>query len=415
VADKIYCTDRRECNILNHSELNVLYLKRREEHRLRNGHPWVFSNEVDTKKSPMSSFEPGQVVEVRASAERLLGVAQINPKALICARLISRASPAELPADWLERRLQRALLIREQLFEQPYYRLAYAESDGLPGVIVDRYGDVLAVQLNTVAADNAVERICDALQAMLAPRAIVLRNDSPARALEGLTEYSDVAHGQLDGPVQITENGCRFWVDPIGGQKTGWYYDQRSNRAQAAATAKRTRVLDLFSYSGGWGVQCAANGADEVLCVDSSAPALAAVMENAELNGVSAKVRTQQGDVFKVLRELRSAQERFDRIIADPPAFIRRKKDTKAGIEAYRRLNLMAMQLLTDEGMLVSASCSSHLSDADLRDCVRSAAVKVGRTAQILVLGHQGPDHPMLPGMPESRYIKSVTSSLLKG
>lgn len=393
---------------MNSGPIKVLQLKRREEHRLRNGHPWVFSNEVDTGVSPLAEFQPGELAEVKSSNGRSLGTAQVNPKALICARLISRAEPGAVPEHWVETRLADALSLRQRLFEHPYYRLVYGESDGLPGVVVDRHGDVLAVQLNTVGAQAMSERLLQALSELLAPAAVVMRNDSPARALEGLGAANEVAVGALEGAVEIVENGARFSVDPLGGQKTGWYYDQRDNRARAAAWSGGARVLDLFSFSGGWGVQCALKGAARVTCVDSSASALEGVAVNAALNGVKAQVGVLQGDVFKLLRDLRAGAERYDLIIADPPAFIRRRKDQRSGLEAYRRLNTLAMQLLAPDGILVSASCSSHLSESELLECVRTAAAKTSRRAQVLGFGSQGPDHPVLAGMPESRYIKAV-------
>lgn len=394
------------------TDVPALWLRRRAEHRLRNGHVWVFSNEVDTKKTALTSFVPGQLVEVHNSAGKLLGVAQVNPKALICARLISRRSAAELPANWVEDRLAVAKAWRDNLFTEPFYRLVYGESDGLPGMVVDRHGDVLVVQFNSIGAESLRQRVLDALLVDLAPTAIVLRNDAPARFLEGLPQERAVVYGALPDRVEIAENGVRFAIDPLNGQKTGWYYDHRENRRHAAALCTGRSVLDVFCYTGGWGVQCAAKGAARVHAVDSSEAALAWVRHNADMNGKADVVSVEQGDAFKLLRELRNRGERFDRVIVDPPAFIRRRKDRRAGLEAYRRLNLMAMQVLADNGILFSASCSSHLSEDELQECVRSAAARMGAQAQILGWGYQGPDHPVLPGLPESRYIKCVTSRL---
>lgn len=387
-----------------------LFLKRREEHRLRQGHPWVFSNEVDTQKSPMSQFVAGGIAQVRSQSGKMLGIAQVNPKALICARLLARGEDAALEDDWIERRIGRAQSLRERMFDEPCYRLVYAESDGLPGLVVDRYGAVLAVQFNSAGMDAQRERVLDALRAGLAPTAIVIRNDNYSRALEGLPNEGATVDGALPEMVEINENGARFQVDVIGGQKTGWFYDQRQNRARAAAYTRGARVLDLFSYGGGFGIQCALAGAKEVLCIDSSESAISAVARNATLNGVSGVVRTERADVFDALRVLRGDNEKFDLVIADPPAFIRRKKDHRAGVEAYRRLNRQALQVLSDDGILLSASCSSHLDEAELLECVRTAASRTGRIAQLLERGGQALDHPLLPGMPESDYLKALVT-----
>ena len=320
----------------------------------------------------MSQFVAGGIAQVRSQSGKMLGIAQVNPKALICARLLARGEDAALEDDWIERRIGRAQSLRERMFDEPCYRLVYAESDGLPGLVVDRYGAVLAVQFNSAGMDAQRERVLDALRAGLAPTAIVIRNDNYSRALEGLPNEGATVDGALPEMVEINENGARFQVDVIGGQKTGWFYDQRQNRARAAAYTRGARVLDLFSYGGGFGIQCALAGAKEVLCIDSSESAISAVARNATLNGVSGVVRTERADVFDALRVLRGDNEKFDLVIADPPAFIRRKKDHRAGVEAYRRLNRQALQVLSDDGILLSASCSSHLDEAELLECVRT-------------------------------------------
>ena len=385
-----------------------LHLKRNEERRLRAGHLWVYSNEIDTNRTPLSSYTAGQSVNVIANDGKAIGSAYINPNNLICARLYSRSADAPLDRSLLVHRINMALSLRQRLFERPYYRLVYGEADLLPGVVVDRYGDILVVQITTAGMEQAREALIEALHKVLKPQAILLRNDSSARQQEGLDQGQELLFGELPEWVALEENGVRFEAPLQGGQKTGWFYDHRPNRAVAASFSKGKRVLDLFSYIGGWGVQCAAAGASGLVAIDSSAVALDGVERNARLNGVEDKVSTLQGDVFEALKALRADNERFDIVIADPPAFIKRKKDVKNGLEAYRRLNQQAMQLLGKDGILVSASCSHNLLEERLLGEVWNAARHIDRHYQLIGRGHQGGDHPIHPAIPESEYIKCL-------
>ncbi len=402
---------RAEAPVL--ADAPILWLRRREDHRLRNGHPWVFSNEVDIGRSPVADLAPGTEVEVRNHAGRSLGMALASPRSLICARLYSTRPGATLDRAALVARLRDALALRERYFAHPYYRLVHGESDALPGLIVDRHGDVVVAQLLVAGMERRREHVLDALEEVLAPRAVVLRNDAPSRAHEGLEEGVEVARGSDPGAVTVEENGCVFAVDPLRGQKTGWFYDQRANRAAAARLADGARVLDAFSYSGAFGVQAARAGAREVLCIDSSRGAVEAARSNAEANGVAGRIGAEVGDVFDALRALAGERRHFDLVILDPPAFVRRRKDRRAGEEAYQRLNRLAAQVLSPDGVLVSASCSFHLERARLLEAVRRAARTSGRRAQILVHGHQDADHPVLPGFPESEYLKAVVARML--
>ena len=385
--------------------LPKLYLKRREERRVRSGHPWVFSNEVDAKRSPLAGFEPGDLTEIRSHAERFLGVAYVNPHALICARSIGRDPRLRFDRDLVWARLERALATRERLFESPFYRLSFAESDAMPGLVVDRYAGLLVAQLATAGLERRRELIIDALRELISPDAIVLRNDAGYRENEGLSLYVETAVGRLDEPVILEEGGARFRVWPTTGQKTGWYFDQRDNRARLARYAAGARVLDVFSYCGAWGIQAAVHGAEEVLCIDSSQGAVREIAENARLSGVATRVRAERSDAFDALKRLYVERRQFDVVVLDPPAFVRRRRDLDAGLEAYRRLNRIAMQLLADDGVLITASCSSHLHREQLRDVIRSAALKCDRAVQILEEGHQSADHPIHPAMPESEYL----------
>lgn len=387
--------------------MNPIRLSKNEEKRLRAGHLWVFSNEVDNAQTPLKSFQKGELALVEDAKGQAMGVAYVNPDTLICARILSRDPRTRIDERFFLHRLENALALRESLHDRPCYRLAYGESDGLPGLVVDRMGDVLSVQTTTVGMENLLPVILTALEKLLAPRAIVLKNTAGLRQLEGLEEYVRVAAGSLQAPVEIEENGARFRVDPLGGQKTGWFFDHRENRALAARLAKNRRVLDLFSYSGAWGVQAALAGAASVDCVDSSETALELARENAELNGVGAKMQRHAANAFDFLKLAREEKRKYDLIILDPPALIKRKKDVKTGLEAYRRLNQGALQLLAPGGVLVSASCSHHLHREVLHDILRATARHGDRHLVFLAQSGQAPDHPVHPAIPETEYLKA--------
>jgi 23S rRNA (cytosine1962-C5)-methyltransferase len=393
--------------------LPSLRLKANAERRLRAGHLWVYSNEVDVLATPLTSFQAGDQAILEAAGGKPLGIVALSPNNLICARLISRDLKHPLDKSLLVHRINVALSLRERLFDAPCYRLVYGDSDLLPGLVVDRFGDHLVVQLASAAMERHKDAVVEALVQVLKPAGILFKNDSSARDAEGLERYVETAFGVMPEWVALEENGVKFEAPVQGGQKTGWFYDHRLNRARLAPYVKGRRVLDLFSYVGGWGVQAAAFGATEVMCVDGSALALDGVERNAALNGVAEKMTCVEGDVFEALKELKAAEERFDVVIADPPAFIKRKKDLKNGEAAYRRLNEAAMRLLTKDGILVSASCSMHLPEDDLQNILLSSARHLDRHIQLLERGGQGPDHPVHPAIAETRYIKSLTCRIL--
>jgi len=384
-----------------------LRLKKDQERRLLAGHCWVYSNEVDMQATPLKDFEPGQPVEILSHRGRWLGEGYVNPHSLICARLVSRLRKRPLsPSLWVER-IRTALGLRERLYPRPFYRLIFGESDGLPGLIVDRYGDLLAAQITTAGMERARADVLAALEQVLRPKGIVLRNDIQSRQLEGLAREVETVLGDPPGDLELQEGETRFLVNPLSGQKTGWYYDQAENRARLPRFGMPTRVLDLCSYVGAWGVQAAVAGAEEVVCVDSSSTALERAGENADRNGVVDRVSGLQGDAFDVLRSLRERQERFDLVVLDPPALIKRRKDEKEGARAYQRLNRMALDLVESGGLLVTSSCSFHMTrDAFLRT-VQQAARSTGCSLQLLTVGGQGPDHPVHPAIPETAYLKS--------
>jgi 23S rRNA (cytosine1962-C5)-methyltransferase len=389
------------------AELPELRLKPREERRLAAGHLWIFSNEVDTARTPLTAFEPGAQCRVVSSQDRFLGYAYVNPHALICARIVGR-NPAYPPGKSLiVHRLQVALALRERLFAQPFYRLVYGESDGLPGLVLDRFGDVVVGQTGTVGMEALKPDIVAAVQKVLAPRALVWKNDSGARELEGLPGYVETAFGPEVHETIVAEHGVRFVV-PIGqGQKTGWFYDQAANRRALLKYVPGRRVLDVFSYLGAWGLAAANAGAAEVLCVDSSATALELLQRSAGTNDL-AHVRTERADAFEALAALRAAGEKFDVVVVDPPAFIKRRKDAPKGQAAYRKLNQLAMQVLVRDGILVSCSCSHHLAQDDLMLAIQQSARHLDRFAQVIEVGGHAPDHPIHPAIPETRYLKAL-------
>lgn len=391
-------------------ELAPLLLKKNEERRLRQGHLWVYSNEVNVERTPLTAFTPGQPVQILGNDGKPLGTGYVNPHSLICARLVSREPNQVLDRSLLVHRLNIALALRERLYAQPYYRLVYGESDSLPGLVVDRFGDVLSVQITTAGMEVLKEDVVAALEKVVRPRAILLRNDSSSRAPEGLGSYVETALGEVPETVAVEENGVRYAAPLLTGQKTGWFYDHRENRARMQRYARGARVLDVFSYIGGWGIAAAAAGAAQVTCIDASGPALDQVQHNAALNGVADRVDAIEGDAFEALKALRADKERYDVVIVDPPAFIKRKKDAKEGIQAYRRINQAALQLLGKDGILIAASCSFHLQREVFLDLLHQSARHLDRQMQILEQGHQGPDHPVHPAIPETEYIKCFTA-----
>ncbi len=383
----------------------VLKLKHNEDRRVAAGHLWIFSNEVDTAATPLVDFEPGSLAAVESDRGKFLGYAYVNPRSLIAARILSRHQGFQPGQGLLVHRLNVALALRARLYPRPYYRLVHGESDELPGLVVDRYGDTLVVQLGTAGMEAQKALILAALEKVVKPSVVVFKNDSGARELEGLPSYVEAAKGALPEEVEVLEGDCRFRAPLSAGQKTGWFFDQAANRRQFLATLPPgARVLDAFSYVGAWGVLAARAGA-AVTCIDSSATALEAATRNAERNGVT--VATHKADVFEALEQLHAAREKFDFVIIDPPAFIKRRKDAGKGEAAYKRLNQLAMQLLPRDGLLVSCSCSYHLEPDALLDAIQKAGRHLGRFVQVLATGGQAPDHPVHPAIRETRYLKA--------
>jgi 23S rRNA (cytosine1962-C5)-methyltransferase len=384
--------------------LPELRLKPHEERRLRAGHLWIYSNEVDTAKTPLTALEPGVLCRVLDARSRALGVASVNPHTLLAGRLLTSNADATIDAQWFANRIRSALALRERLYDRPFYRLVYGESDGLPGLVVDRYGEVCVVQMATAGMERLKPALIEGLTQALAPAGILLRNDVGMRETEGLPGYVEEI-GAVPDTVTIEEAGVRFEVPVKTGQKTGWFFDQRSNRDRLARYVGGKSVLDVFSYLGGWSLRALAAGATGALAIDSSAPALEGAARNAALNGV--KLDTLQGRAIDLLRELRAQGRRFDVVVVDPPALIKRRKDLEAGSAHYAALNRTAIELLAPEGILVSCSCSHHLDADALQRILLRESRAAGRRLQILEQGGQGPDHPVHPAIPETRYLKA--------
>src|SRR5208283_679687 len=386
------------------AQLPAMRLKQNEDRRLHAGHLWVFSNEVDTRQTPLLKFKAGELVRVLAHNDRALGLAYVNPQSLISARLLSSW---RLPdAAWFAQRMRIALALRERLYVEPYYRAVYGEADGLPGLVIDRYGAQCVVQIATAGMERLKPQIQEAVLQVFKCDTLLFKNDGGAREQEGLPLYVEVAKGKLDQLGLVVEGGLRFSVPLAEGQKTGWFFDQAANRrALTKYVRKGARVLDVFCYVGAWGARAARDGAGEVICVDSSAAALDLAASNAERNSIA--LTTRKGDAFDVLEALAKEGAQFDIVIVDPPAFAKRKKDLPKALAAYKRLNQLAMQLLAGEGILVSCSCSYHVSAAELQEAIAKAARGADKHLQILEMGGQAPDHPVHPAIPETRYLKA--------
>lgn len=388
-------------------EFAPVYLKKREERRLKSGHPWLYSNEIDTGRSPLKGFLPGQPVQVRTFGNDVVGHGYINPSTLISVRLMTRGEDAIDLKAVVEERLAHALAMRDHFFEAPFYRMVFGEGDALPGLVVDRYNDVLVAQISTAGMENLTDVVVESLTKLVNPSAIVLRNDVSSRQLEGLESSVTTVMGEAPEKVEVREGEARFEISPLAGQKTGWYFDHRNNREWLHNRVDNGSVLDLFSYVGAWGLGAAVNGASQVTCVDSGEAAIAAIENNARLNDVESRVETIRGDAIDVIKDLRKAGRKFDTVIVDPPAFIKRRKDIKAGVEAYRRLYGLAMQLVRSGGLMVSASCSYHF-DRD-KHIETLARVARGNRQHVQIIGEGGCaiDHPIHPALPEMAYLKT--------
>jgi 23S rRNA (cytosine1962-C5)-methyltransferase len=377
--------------------------------RFRSGHPWAFSNEL-VMDGPAKALPPGSLAAIVDAGGETLGVGTFNPHSLISFRLLAHAPAPPVDQAFLAARMARALALRRTLFASPFYRLVHAEADGLPGLVVDRYGDILAVQANTAGMERLLPMVQGALGEILGPSAILLKNSSPVRVLEGLELYDRVAVGDPPPLVELAENGGRFLADLAGGQKTGWFYDQRDNRAAVAAVAGGRSMIDLYAYAGGFAIQAARAGASRAVAVDRSQAALALAAKSAELNGV--RIETVRAEAFAEMERLAAAGQRFGVVVADPPAFVKSKKDLASGAKGYRKMTRLAANLVEVGGFLLLASCSHHVGADLFAEEVRHGLSAAGRTGRILRSAGAAADHPVHPFLPESAYLKALLLQL---
>ena len=390
----------------------TIRLQKRHDRRVQSGHSWVYSNEIDTKRVPLTGFAPGQIVNVESSDGKWIGNAYLNPHSLITARIVSRNWDHPFGADLIRARLQLAADFRQRIYDQPFYRLVYGESDFLPGLVVDRFDDVFVVQINTAGMEAMKDEIVSGLQSVFDATAIVLRCDTPLRKMEQLESYTETI-GELPEQVIVQEGGAKFAVDLKSGQKTGWFYDQRDNRNAMMELVKGKSVIDVCSYVGAWGVGAAAAGASEVICVDASESALEQVAINAKLNDVEDQVIAAQGDAFDILKSLKRDGRKADIVVLDPPAFVKRKKDLKNGTEAYTRMMRRGLELVSEGGVLITCSCSYHMPRDLFAQRLNQASRDVDRSLQVFREGKQGRDHPVHPAMAETDYLKVLFARVL--
>jgi 23S rRNA (cytosine1962-C5)-methyltransferase len=389
----------------------TIKITRGHDRRQKAGAPWLFSNELRLDEAS-KCLPPGSIVRLMAPTGKIVGVAHFNPHSLIAARLLSRNKDASIDRAFLERRIARALALRQKLYDRPYYRLVHAEGDGLPGLVVDRYGDLLVVQFNTAGMAALEAEVTAALVAVVGASTVLARNDSPGRSMEGLADEVRVLKGTLPELIDVEENGLVFVTSPSAAQKTGWYFDQSMNRAFAARLAKGGSVLDLYANAGGFALTCLAQGATSAFAVDRSRPALDLAVLSAERQGVAERLSTKMAEVFVAIEALGRERSRFDIVIADPPAFVRSRKDLAVGLRGYRKLAREASALVAEAGFFVTACCSHNVSRDAFADEIAAGIRAAGRGARLLHEGGAAPDHPVHPALPETAYLKCLAYAL---
>ncbi|CUX81659.1 MAG: 23S rRNA (cytosine1962-C5)-methyltransferase RlmI [Roseibaca calidilacus] len=382
-------------------------LPKAEARAVRHGFPWVFANEVVLDRRTRA-IAPGSFVRLEENDGRALGLVTVNPASKIIGRMMDRNPEAQIDQPWIAAKIAHALTLRAALYDTPHYRLVHAEADGLPGVVIDRFGDVAVIQPNAAWAEVQFDLIADALAEVTGVRSIIRNGSGRARALEGLPEVTEIARGAVDGPVPVPMNGATYMADVLGGQKTGLFFDQRPNHAFAATLAKGGSVLDVFAHVGGFSLAALAAGATDALAVDSSAPALALAEAGAKASGMADRFNTLQADAFDALQKLADEGRRFDAVICDPPAFAPNKPALDAGLRAYERVARGAAALVAPGGYLGLCSCSHAADLASFRNASARGIGRAGRRGVMLHTGFAGPDHPQLPQLAESGYLKAV-------
>lgn len=383
--------------------------------RIRSGHLWVFSNELAT--SPKGS-EPGSLVELRDREDAFLGIGYINPHSLISVRILTRERE-EINEDFFRKRILDAFNYRKRfLKDADSFRAVFSEGDFLPGLIVDKFNDCLSVQTLTMGMEIRRDMLIGILDEIFSPSLIVLRNDSPARLLEGLVQEKRVVRGSPEKTAVIREGPLSFTIDLMAGQKTGFFLDQRENRTAFAGLVRGGRGLDLFCYTGSWSAHLAREGAG-VTGIDESESAIVSAKRNAEMNGLSGRCSFQRENVFAFLRREVSEKRLYDFVVLDPPAFVKSKALIKGALKAYREINANAMRLLTRGGLLATSSCSYHVDRETFLEMLRSAARDAGRQVRLIEMRSQARDHPVLLSMPETEYLKcaflEITGTVNRG
>ncbi|GAA6199070.1 class I SAM-dependent rRNA methyltransferase [Aquicoccus sp. SU-CL01552] len=376
---------------------------------IRHGFPWVYANELVTDRRT-KALKPGALAVLEDSARTPMGVVAVNPASRIICRMLDRDPNAHIDRDWFARRLAHALALRDRLYDAPFYRLVHAEGDGLPGLVIDRFGDTVVVQPNAAWAEARLDDLTAALVEVTGVTTVLKNAAGRTRALEGLDDESAVLAGTApSAPLPVPMSGATYMADLTGGQKTGLFYDQRPNHAFAARLAgPGTRVLDVFSHVGGFALAMLAGGADHALAVDGSAPALELAAQGAAASNLSDRFETRQGDAFDTLAALAEEGAQFDVVICDPPAFAPSKKALDAGLRAYERIARMAAPLVVPGGYLGLCSCSHAADLANFRAACTRGIGKAGRAGQLLRTGFAGPDHPQLPQLAETGYLKAL-------
>ncbi|TCO72470.1 RSP_2647 family RNA methyltransferase [Rhodovulum euryhalinum] len=382
-----------------------------EARAIRHGFPWIYADELVTDRRTRA-LAPGSLARLEDAERQPLGLVTVNPNSKIIARMLDPDPEAEIGADWLAARLSQALALRERLYEAQYYRLVHAEADGLPGVVIDRFGDAAVIQPNAAWAETHLDALVAALVAVTGVSTVVKNGTGRARGLEGLAEETVVVRGALAGPVPVPMNGATYMADLLGGQKTGLFYDQRPNHAFVQGLARGARVLDVFSHVGGFALAALAGGAERALAVDASAPALALAGQGAAAMGAENRFATRQGDAFDTMTALATEGACFDLVICDPPAFAPSKQALEAGLRAYERVARLAAGLVAPGGFLCLCSCSHAVDLARFRAASARGIGKAGRRSQIVFTGFAGPDHPVLPHLAESGYLKALVFRL---
>jgi 23S rRNA (cytosine1962-C5)-methyltransferase len=388
-----------------------LILRQGHDRRIRQGHPWIFSNEI---ASVEGSPQAGDALGIYSQAGESYGTAYYNPHSLIAARLLSREQISIDESDFFKSRIKAAADYRRTIYpDAQAVRLVHGEGDGLPGLVVDRYGEILSVQFLTLGIDRRKELISEALNDLFQPSAIVARNDVGIRELEGLPQLTEILVGTPPEMTIIHEHGLRFRINILRGQKTGHFLDQKENHLTLETRAEKRRVLDLFCYTGGWATHAARYGASEVLGIDISADAIELARENARLNFLEPICRFEKADAFEMLRTLKNAGERFGLITLDPPAFVKSKKKLAEAIRGYLTINRRAMELVEPGGYLITCSCSYHMQRDLFLDMLRQAASKAGRAVRLLEIRGQSYDHPVLLACPETDYLKCAVLQIV--